>query len=82
MSHWPVTPLTKYVGNVLINLQVLDPRQTALVTLGSVKNLLLEGGPLPWILDTSSYYEIGEVGYYSLIAYYNLIPCKLFFLVF
>ena len=54
---------------IMFNPQVLDPQQTALVTLGSVKNLLLEGGPLPWILDTSSYFERGEVDYYSLVAF-------------
>ena len=47
--------------SVLFHFQVLDPQETALVTLGSVKNLMLEGGPLPWILDTSSYYETGNI---------------------
>lgn len=30
------------------------------VSLCSTKNLMLEGGPLPWIVDTSGYYEEGE----------------------
>ena len=32
----------------------------AVVSLCSTKNLMLEGGPLPWIVDTSGYYEEGE----------------------
>lgn len=30
------------------------------VSLCSTKNLMLEGGPLPWIVDTSGYYEDGK----------------------
>lgn len=42
-----------------IGVQVLDPVNVGVVALCSTKNLLLEGGPLPWILDTSGYYEEG-----------------------
>ena len=42
-----------------IVVQVLDPVNVGVVALCSTKNLLLEGGPLPWILDTSGYYEEG-----------------------
>ena len=38
-------------------LQVLDPIDVGVVTLCSVKNVLLEGGPAPWILDTSGFYK-------------------------
>lgn len=34
--------------------------EIAVVSLCSTKNLMLEGGPLPWIVDTSGYYEEGE----------------------
>ena len=30
------------------------------VSLCSTKNVMLEGGPLPWIVDTSGYYEEGQ----------------------
>lgn len=45
-----------FVNNVVF-LQVLDPSTAAVVTVGSIKNIMLGGGPLPWILDTSGYYE-------------------------
>ncbi|EDO39640.1 predicted protein [Nematostella vectensis] len=38
-------------------LKALDPSDVAVVTVGAVKNIMLSGGPLPWILDTSGYYE-------------------------
>ncbi|KAJ7382709.1 hypothetical protein OS493_033272 [Desmophyllum pertusum] len=38
-------------------LKVLDPVDIGVVSLCSTKNLMLEGGPLPWIVDTSGYYE-------------------------
>ena len=40
--------------------QVLDPVDIGVVSLCSTKNLMLEGGPLPWIIDTSGYYEEGK----------------------
>ena len=39
--------------------KVLDPVEVGVVSLCSTKNLMLEGGPLPWIVDTSGYYEEG-----------------------
>jgi len=44
------------VGSYL-PLKVLDPVDIGVVSLCSAKNLMLEGGPLPWIVDTSGYYE-------------------------
>ena len=44
----------------LCGIQVLDPVDIAVVSLCSTKNLMLEGGPLPWIVDTSGYYEEGN----------------------
>ena len=40
--------------------KVLDPVEVGVVSLCSTKNLMLEGGPLPWIVDTSGYYEEGK----------------------
>lgn len=47
---------TVTVGSYL-PLRVLDPVDIGVVSLCSTKNLMLEGGPLPWIIDTSGYYE-------------------------
>ena len=35
----------------------VDPETVAVVTLGSSKDFLFEGGPAPWVLDRSKYYE-------------------------
>lgn len=34
-----------------------DPETVAVVTLGSSKLFVFEGGPLPWILDVSKFYK-------------------------
>lgn len=35
----------------------VNPEVIAVVTLGSAKNFVFEGGPSPWILDRSKYYD-------------------------
>ena len=35
----------------------IDPEVVAVLTLGSSKNFVFEGGPAPWVLDRSKYYE-------------------------
>ena len=35
----------------------VDPESIAVLTLGSSKNFIFEGGPAPWVLDRSRYYE-------------------------
>ena len=35
----------------------VDPEVVAVITLGSAKNFVFEGGPSPWILDRSKYYD-------------------------
>ena len=39
-------------------LVAVDPETIAVVTLGSSKNFVFEGGPAPWILDRSKFYEL------------------------
>ena len=56
-NHLQVVIFSKSCFHIVV--QVLDPVNVGVVALCSTKNLLLEGGPLPWILDTSGYYEEG-----------------------
>ena len=42
-------------------LVVMDPENIAIVTLGSSKNFVFEGGPAPWVLDRSKFYERCEL---------------------
>lgn len=37
--------------------QAVDPVSVALVTLGSSKHMLFEGGPKPWILEPSKFFR-------------------------
>lgn len=41
--------------------QVLDPVDIGVVSLCSTKNFMLEGGPLPWIVDTSGHYRESKI---------------------
>ncbi|XP_064601442.1 nuclear pore membrane glycoprotein 210-like [Liolophura sinensis] len=38
-------------------LQPVDPEEVAVVAVGSSKEVLFEGGPLPWVLDPSQYFQ-------------------------
>ncbi|KAJ8016202.1 hypothetical protein DPEC_G00004740 [Dallia pectoralis] len=38
-------------------LKAVDPASVALVTLGSSKDMLFEGGPRPWVLEPSKFYR-------------------------
>ncbi|XP_063064114.1 nuclear pore membrane glycoprotein 210 [Engraulis encrasicolus] len=38
-------------------LKAVDPPSVALVTLGSSKDMLFEGGPSPWVLEPSSFFR-------------------------
>ena len=42
-------------------IQAFDPADVAVVTLGSSKEVIFEGGPLPWILDSSRYSQSGRL---------------------
>ena len=35
----------------------IDPESIAIVTLGSSKGVVIEGGPSPWVLDPSRYHK-------------------------
>lgn len=36
--------------------QAIDPVSVAVVTLGSSKDMLFEGGPRPWVLEPSKFF--------------------------
>lgn len=38
-------------------LRPVDPLSIAVVTLGSSKKVLIEGGPSPWVLDPSQFFK-------------------------
>ena len=40
-----------------IPLKTLDPEDIAVVSLGSAKNVIVQGGPQPWVHDRSTHYE-------------------------
>ncbi|XP_047146809.1 nuclear pore membrane glycoprotein 210 isoform X1 [Hydra vulgaris] len=39
-------------------IKIVDPIETAVVVIGSTKRIVATGGPLPWILDPSQYFEV------------------------
>ncbi|MCI4387096.1 hypothetical protein PGIGA_G00070160 [Pangasianodon gigas] len=43
--------------SLTINADAVDPVSVALVTLGSSKDMLFEGGPKPWILEPSKFFR-------------------------
>ncbi|XP_069500079.1 nuclear pore membrane glycoprotein 210 [Ambystoma mexicanum] len=40
-----------------LTLRTVDPSSVALVTLGSSKDMLFEGGPMPWVLEPSKFFR-------------------------
>lgn len=43
--------------DVFFACQPVDPEKVAVVAVGSSKEVLFEGGPLPWVLDPSRYFQ-------------------------
>ncbi|XP_052800976.1 nuclear pore membrane glycoprotein 210-like [Mya arenaria] len=43
-------------------LEPIDPEKEAVVTLGSSKEVVFSGGPQPWVLDSSKYFQIPHNG--------------------
>ena len=41
-------------------LQAIDPEEVAVVTVAASKEVIFEGGPQPWVVDPSGYYEKGK----------------------
>ncbi|KAH3884153.1 hypothetical protein DPMN_008125 [Dreissena polymorpha] len=40
--------------------QPVDPDKEAVVALGSSKEVVFSGGPQPWVLDSSKYFQISK----------------------
>ena len=60
-------------------LRPVDPEVVAVVTLGSSKNFVFEGGPAPWILDQTRFEEKCELmNYLQLVKNIALRPYKLY----
>ncbi len=51
----------KYISNQPISLlsQPIDPEDIAVVTVGASKEVVFKGGPQPWIVDQSKYFQKG-----------------------
>ena len=41
--------------------QPIDPLEVAVVTPAAMKEVVFEGGPAPWVLDSSRYYRSGKL---------------------
>uniref|UniRef100_A0A8C7JW45 Nucleoporin 210 n=1 Tax=Oncorhynchus kisutch TaxID=8019 RepID=A0A8C7JW45_ONCKI len=56
-THGNVHLSTKITIAAYPPLRAVDPASVALVTLGSSKDMLFEGGPKPWVLDPSKFFR-------------------------
>lgn len=46
-----------FVNISFVHFQTIDPPSVALVTLGSSKDMLFEGGPRPWVQEPSKFFR-------------------------
>jgi len=44
----------------VVMFQAFDPAEVAVVSFGSSRDIIFEGGPQPWILDPSKYFQSGN----------------------
>lgn len=51
------SPPPKIILSLPFFLQAVDPSSVAVVTLGSSKEMLFEGGPRPWVLEPSKFFR-------------------------
>ncbi|XP_076471495.1 nuclear pore membrane glycoprotein 210-like [Babylonia areolata] len=49
-------------------LKPVDPEQQAVVTVGSSKDLVFQGGPQPWVLDSAKFFHVLEPKESSLVS--------------
>ncbi|XP_043563927.1 nuclear pore membrane glycoprotein 210 [Chiloscyllium plagiosum] len=56
-SHGHVYLTTSITIVAYVPLKAVDPVSVALVTLGSSKDMLFEGGPMPWVLEPSKFFR-------------------------
>ena len=77
-GHTKVTVTYKY-GDIFLQavitiaayppLRPVDPEVIAVVTVGSSKNFVFEGGPAPWVLDQTKFQEKCEL--YIMVDFFN-----------
>lgn len=53
-------------------MQAVDPVEIAVVTIGSSKEVVFEGGPQPWVLDQSKYLQTSKLINIILILYHYI----------
>lgn len=51
------SPPPKTILSLPFFFQAMDPSSVAVVTLGSSKEMLFEGGPRPWVLEPSKFFR-------------------------
>ncbi|KAI1892348.1 hypothetical protein AGOR_G00132440 [Albula goreensis] len=56
-THGPVHLSAKITIAAYLPLKAVDPVSVAVVTLGSSKDMLFEGGPKPWVLEPSKFFR-------------------------
>ncbi|XP_028906828.1 nuclear pore membrane glycoprotein 210 [Ornithorhynchus anatinus] len=56
-THGHIHLSTKIIIAAYLPLKTVDPPSVALVTLGSYKEMLFEGGPKPWVLEPSKFFR-------------------------
>ncbi|XP_018095905.1 nuclear pore membrane glycoprotein 210 [Xenopus laevis] len=56
-THGHVHLKSKIVIAAYLPLRTIDPSSLALVTLGSSKDMLFEGGPKPWVLEPAKFFR-------------------------
>uniref|UniRef100_A0A7N5KGU2 Nucleoporin 210 n=2 Tax=Ailuropoda melanoleuca TaxID=9646 RepID=A0A7N5KGU2_AILME len=55
--HGPIHLSARITIAAYMPLKAVDPSSVALVTLGSSKEMLFEGGPKPWVLEPSKFFR-------------------------
>eukprot|EP00079_Xenopus_tropicalis_P032145 XP_017945916.1 PREDICTED: nuclear pore membrane glycoprotein 210 [Xenopus tropicalis] len=56
-THGHVHLKSKIIVAAYLPLRTVDPSSLALVTLGSSKDMLFEGGPKPWVLEPAKFFR-------------------------
>ena len=49
-----------YLAYATLFLQPADPTESTVLAPGSSRDLVFKGGPQPWVLDPSQYFEQGN----------------------
>lgn len=72
---WVLTTFSLFVlfkkgyNAVFFTVQPINPVKEAVVTVGSLKEVIFNGGPQPWVLDTSKYFQISKLSQLDPVLY-------------